>query len=48
MINFICHVAGAIPIGSRRHEPEVYEAAFDRIAQYLRDGEPVLIFPEGN
>lgn len=47
LIHFICKVAGAIPIAPRKQQPEVYEAAFARIAEYLREGEPVLIFPEG-
>lgn len=47
LINFICRVAGAIPIAPRREAPEAYEAAFARIAAYLRDDELVLIFPEG-
>jgi len=47
LLNFIFRVAGTVPIASRSREPEVYEAAFARIAAYLRDGEPVCIFPEG-
>ena len=47
LLNLVFRAAGAVPISSRRAEPKVYEAAFDRIADYLRDGELVLIFPEG-
>jgi 1-acyl-sn-glycerol-3-phosphate acyltransferase len=47
VLNFIFRVAGTVPIASRRSEPAVYEAAFARIAGYLREGEPVCIFPEG-
>jgi len=47
LLNLIFRAAGAVPISSRRLEPKVYEAAFDRIAEYLRAGELVLIFPEG-
>ena len=47
ILNFLFRAAGAVPIGSRHSEPEVYQAAFDRIATYLREGELVLIFPEG-
>jgi 1-acyl-sn-glycerol-3-phosphate acyltransferase len=37
----------AIPIASSREEPEVYERAFARVAEQLRAGELVCIFPEG-
>lgn len=47
VLNFIFRVAGTVPIASRRAEPEIYEAAFARIADYLREGEPVCLFPEG-
>lgn len=47
VLNFVFRVAGAVPIASRRRDPAVYEAAFARIALYLREGEPVCIFPEG-
>ncbi len=47
LIHFICRVAGAIPIAPRHEAPEIYDAAFQRIGDYLRQGEPVLIFPEG-
>lgn len=38
---------GAVPIAPRAQEPEVYEAAFQRIQAYLDAGELVCIFPEG-
>lgn len=47
VLNFIFRTAGAVPIDTRQRNPEIYEAAFHRIAGYLRDGEPVCIFPEG-
>ncbi len=47
VLNFVFRVAGTVPIASRRSDPAVYEAAFARIADYLREGEPVCIFPEG-
>ncbi|TVQ78227.1 MAG: MFS transporter [Bradymonadales bacterium] len=37
----------AIPIASKRDRPEIYEAAFSRIADELGSGELVCIFPEG-
>jgi 1-acyl-sn-glycerol-3-phosphate acyltransferase len=37
----------AIPVAPAREEPEVYERAFQIVAQELRDGNLVCIFPEG-
>jgi 1-acyl-sn-glycerol-3-phosphate acyltransferase len=37
----------AIPIASRRDDPETYERAFDAVARDLRAGNLVCIFPEG-
>ncbi|MFO6382685.1 1-acyl-sn-glycerol-3-phosphate acyltransferase, partial [Pseudomonas aeruginosa] len=39
--------AGAVPIAARHEDEGIYERAFQRIADYLRDGELVCIFPEG-
>ncbi|WP_416426352.1 MFS transporter [Pseudomonas sp. App30] len=47
VLNFIFRTAGAVPIAGRSEDPQVYEQAFKRIAQYLADGELVCIFPEG-
>ncbi|MBB2495773.1 MFS transporter [Aquipseudomonas ullengensis] len=47
VLNFIFRTAGTVPIAGRSEDPEVYEQAFKRIAQYLEDGEVVCIFPEG-
>ncbi len=47
ILNYAFRAAGAVPIGSRHVEPQVYKAAFERIASYLKEGELVLIFPEG-
>lgn len=38
---------GAVPIAPRSKEPEVYEAAFEKVREYLDAGELVCIFPEG-
>jgi 1-acyl-sn-glycerol-3-phosphate acyltransferase len=38
---------GTIPIAGRKEDIQIYEKAFTRIAQYLKDGELVCIFPEG-
>lgn len=37
----------AIPVAPQKHEPEVYERAFQIVAKELRDGNLVCIFPEG-
>ncbi|WP_411389411.1 MFS transporter [Pseudomonas sp. MPB23] len=47
VLNFIFRTAGAIPIAGRNEDIQIYEQAFTRIAQYLKDGELVCIFPEG-
>ena len=47
VLNFIFRTAGAIPIAGRNEDLATYERAFERIAQYLEDGELVCIFPEG-
>ena len=40
-------IAGAVPIAPAKEDPAALDAAMDRIAQYLQDGEVVCIFPEG-
>ena len=47
VLNFIFRTAGTIPIAGRQEDIQIYEKAFTRIAQYLKDGELVCIFPEG-
>ncbi|AMB85916.1 glycerol acyltransferase [Pseudomonas agarici] len=47
VLNFIFRTAGAIPIAARGEDLEIYERAFKKIAQYLKNGELVCIFPEG-
>jgi len=47
VLNFIFRTAGAIPIAGRHEDIQIYEKAFTRIAQYLKEGELVCIFPEG-
>jgi 1-acyl-sn-glycerol-3-phosphate acyltransferase len=37
----------AIPVAPQKEEPETYERAFQVVAQELRDGQLVCIFPEG-
>ncbi|MFT3813545.1 MAG: MFS transporter [Acidovorax sp.] len=40
-------LAKAIPIAPQKEDPRAYEAAFERAAQVLRDGDLLAIFPEG-
>ncbi|KWR77606.1 MULTISPECIES: MFS transporter [Pseudomonas] len=47
VLNFIFRTAGAVPIAARHEDERIYEEAFRRVAQYLKDGEVVCIFPEG-
>jgi 1-acyl-sn-glycerol-3-phosphate acyltransferase len=47
VLNFIFRTAGAVPIAPRREDPEAYDAAFTKVAEYLAEGEVVCIFPEG-
>nr|WP_298172742.1 MFS transporter [uncultured Pseudomonas sp.] len=47
VLNFIFRTAGTVPIAGRNEDPLIYEAAFKKIAEYLRNGELVCIFPEG-
>jgi hypothetical protein len=47
VLHWLFRVAGVVPILPRKVDEQVYEAAFRRISDYLRDGEVVCIFPEG-
>lgn len=47
VLNFIFRTAGAVPIAGRSEDLLVYDQAFKRISEYLKNGELVLIFPEG-
>ncbi|MGQ7815266.1 MFS transporter [Metapseudomonas furukawaii] len=47
VLNFIFRTAGTVPIAGRQEDLLVYDRAFKRIAEYLRAGEVVCIFPEG-
>ncbi len=47
VLSFVFRTAKAIPIAGRREDPEMLEAAFERIAEYLDAGEVVCVFPEG-
>ena len=47
VLNFVFRTAGTIPIASAKENPDMLERAYEKIAQYLADGEIVCIFPEG-
>lgn len=47
VLNFIFRTAGTVPIAGRSEDLLIYDAAFRKIAEYLRNGEVVCIFPEG-
>ncbi len=47
LLNFIFRTAGTVPIAGRNEDLLIYDAAFKKIAEYLRNGELVCIFPEG-
>jgi 1-acyl-sn-glycerol-3-phosphate acyltransferase len=47
VLNFVFRTAGAIPIAPTKVDPKMLQAAYERIAEYLQQGEVVCIFPEG-
>ncbi|WP_353235771.1 MFS transporter [Diaphorobacter ruginosibacter] len=47
LLGWIFRLAKAIPVASHKDDPATYEAAFERAAQVLRDGDLLAIFPEG-
>ena len=47
VLNFVFRTAGAIPIASAKEDPAMLEQAYERIDEYLKNGEVVCIFPEG-
>jgi 1-acyl-sn-glycerol-3-phosphate acyltransferase len=47
LLSFIFRTARAIPIASRKQDPELMERAFAAVDQALADGDMVCIFPEG-
>ena len=48
LLNFVFRSVSAIPITRRSDDPEIYRRAFDSLADALRSGELVCIFPEGH
>ena len=47
VLGWLFRLAKAIPIAPYKEDPATYEAAFERAAQVLRDGDLLAIFPEG-
>ena len=48
VLGWLFRLARAIPIASQQDDLAAYEAAFERAAQVLRDGDLLGIFPEGS
>jgi hypothetical protein len=47
VLGWLFKLAKAIPVAPQKEDPVVYDAAFERAAQVLRDGDLLAIFPEG-
>ncbi len=47
VVRFLFRQAKCIPIASRKEDPEALEKSFVRISEELKDGQVVVIFPEG-
>ncbi|AEG94750.1 MFS transporter [Ramlibacter tataouinensis] len=47
VLGALFRLARAIPVAPQKDDPAVYEAAFERAAQVLREGDLLAIFPEG-
>ena len=47
VLNFVFRTAGTVPIAARAEDEATYLRAFERIREYLANGEVVCIFPEG-
>ncbi|MCD6079018.1 MAG: 1-acylglycerol-3-phosphate O-acyltransferase-like protein [Ramlibacter sp.] len=47
VLGWLFRLARAIPIAPQKDDPAVYDAAFERAAQVLKDGDLLAIFPEG-
>ena len=47
LLNFLFRTAKAIPIASAKDDPELLEAAYDKVDAELEHGNLVCIFPEG-
>ena len=47
VLGWLFRLAKAIPVAPYKEDPKTYEAAFERAAQVLREGDLLAIFPEG-
>jgi 1-acyl-sn-glycerol-3-phosphate acyltransferase len=47
VLNWLFRIGKAIPIAQSKEDPAMKEQAFDLAAQALREGDLVMIFPEG-
>jgi len=47
VLGWLFRLAKAIPIAPYKEDPAIYDAAFERAAQVLREGDLLAIFPEG-
>jgi hypothetical protein len=47
ILSFVFRTSRAIPIASAKEDPAMMERAFAEVAQALRDGDLVAVFPEG-
>ena len=47
VLGWLFRLVRAIPIAPRAENPALYEAAFERAAQALRNSDLLAIFPEG-
>jgi len=46
-LNWLFRLVGAIPVESERHDPGNVRRALQEVSRALRDGEVVMLFPEG-
>lgn len=47
LLGAIFRLGKAIPIAPQTEDPEIYQQAFERAAQVIKDGDLLAIFPEG-
>ncbi len=47
IFKYLFNAVGAIPIASKSEDEQVFNSAFEKINNYLNEGELVVIFPEG-
>jgi len=47
VLGALFRLAKAIPVAPQKEDPATYEAAFERAAEVLREGDLLAIFPEG-